>query len=60
MEMEGLKENRQDEKGKVEMLKTCPNSSKLAQSRGTRPGLAQGSPRRVHSIEVGLFLVKHA
>jgi len=56
MEMKGLKENKQDEKGKLE-------SSKLAQNRPSEPNLAQASPilpRRDHFREVGLFLVQLA
>jgi len=71
--MKGLKENIQNEKGKLEHWKltqnspkpnkskgTNPNSPKLDHSRGTHPRLAQVSPRRVQSKEVGLFLVKLA
>ena len=38
MEMKGLKENRQDKKGKLEHWKLTQNSPKQAHSKGTRPG----------------------
>jgi len=36
------------------------NSPKQDHSRGTRPRLVQGLPKRVHSSEVEFFLVKLA
>jgi len=60
MEIKRLKENRQDEKEKLERWKTRPNLPKQDHSRGNRPRLAQGLAIQVHSSEVGLFLVKLA
>jgi len=51
MEMKGLKDNKQDEKGNLEHWKLTQNSPKLFQARS----LHRNSPRRVYSSEVGLF-----
>jgi len=54
MEVKGLNENRPDEKGKLEyskLVRTHPCKITLEQ-------FGQGLPRRVHSREVGFFLVK--
>jgi len=61
MEIKGLKENEQVKdkmKRQIWRSKTSPNSPKQDNPRGTHLGFFQGSLKRVHSSEVGLFLVK--
>jgi len=48
----------EDEKGKLEHWKLAQNLPKKDHSIGTHPRLVQGSPKKVHSSEVGFFLVK--
>ena len=58
--MKGLKENKQDEKGRLECSKLA-FTTRLSQT--TPEELVQASPispRRDHSREVGLFLVQLA
>jgi len=56
MEMKKLKENGQDKKTKVEHWNLAQNSPKLVQARS----LQRNSPKRIHSNEVEIFLVKLA
>jgi len=55
MEMKGLKENKQEEKGKLEHGKMAQNSSKLAQTKSLQRKSPKAHPSEFILDKLGLF-----